>query len=101
MREFVNQLKLNARIIEKSAVRFTPAGIPIATATLAHHSMQFEANANRTTELEIQAVAAGEIADRFNQLPFETELAFSGFLARKNRNSKSLVFHITDFGTNL
>ena len=97
----MNRLKIQARIIEKSALRYTPAGIPIATATLSHHSTQTEANAQRMTELEIQAVAAGEIAGRFDQLPFDTELEFSGFLARKNHNSKSLVFHITDFGTNL
>jgi primosomal replication protein N len=43
------------------------------------------------------AVAAGEISGRFARAELGAALQFTGFLARKNRNSKALVFHIIDF----
>jgi primosomal replication protein N len=55
----------------------------------------------RTVEVEITAIAAGEISGRFNQAELGGIFQFTGFLARKNRNSKSLVFHITDFETSI
>lgn len=90
-----------ARIIEKSALRYTPAGVPIAAAMLMHSSQQREANIDRLVEFEINAQAAGGISKQFDDLPLDVELEFTGFLARKNRNSKSLVFHINGIGTNL
>lgn len=97
----MNQLTVKARILEKSAIRYTPAGIPIASAILVHSSQQMEAGTGRLVEFEIPAQAAGEISGRFNELPLDVEIAFTGFLARKNRNSKSLVFHINEIRTSL
>ncbi|MBX9900050.1 MAG: primosomal replication protein N [Burkholderiaceae bacterium] len=93
----MNQLKLVASILEKSALRYTPAGIPIANAVLAHRSQQIQANALRDAEFEIVAIAAGDISKRFLELELGVTSEFTGFLVRKNRNSKSLVFHITNF----
>jgi primosomal replication protein N len=102
----VNQLKVVASITEKSALRYTPAGIPIATAILMHSSQQVQAGTQRQVDFEISAIAAGDISKRFLGIELGTVLVFTGFLARKNRNSKSLIFHVTDFqinecGTNL
>jgi primosomal replication protein N len=93
----VNQLKVVASITEKSALRYTPAGIPIATAVLIHNSQQTQAGTQRQVEFEISAIAAGDISKRFLVIELGTVLVFTGFLARKNRNSKSLIFHVTDF----
>jgi len=93
----VNQFQLVATIAEREALRYTPAGIPIVSAKLQHSSQQLEAGIERQVELEIAAVAAGEISGRFNQAELGATFHFTGFMARKNRNSKSLVFHITDF----
>jgi primosomal replication protein N len=93
----VNELKVVASITEKSALRFTPAGIPIATAVLVHNSKQEQANTQRQVEFEITAIAAGTISKRFLEIQLGVCMVFTGFLARKNRNSKSLVFHVTDF----
>ncbi|HJV50174.1 MAG TPA: primosomal replication protein N [Noviherbaspirillum sp.] len=95
----MNQLQLVAVIAERDAVRYTPAGIPIVAARLSHQSEQIEAGIPRQVELEIAALAAGEISGRFNRAELGVAYRFIGFLARKNRNSKSLVFHITDFET--
>lgn len=93
----MNQLKVVASIVEKSTLRYTPAGIPIATAILTHNSQQAQAGTQRQVEFEITAIAAGDISKRFLDIELGTVLIFTGFLARKNRNSKSLVFHVTDF----
>jgi primosomal replication protein N len=95
----VNQLQLVAVIAERDVLRYTPAGIPIVSAKLSHNSEQIEAGIPRQIELEIVAVAAGEISGRFNRAELGVAYRFTGFLARKNRNSKSLVFHIADFET--
>ena len=78
-------------------MRYTPAGIPIVTAKLLHSSKQVEAGIERLVELEVPAIASGEIAGKFNQADMSETYRFSGFMARKSRNSKSLVFHIIDF----
>lgn len=93
----MNQLRLVAAISERDVLRYTPAGIPIVTAVLLHTSDQVEAGITRRVELEISAVAAGEISGRLNGAELGRTLNFTGFLAHKRRNSKSLVFHITDF----
>lgn len=93
----MNQFQADATIAEREAIRYTPAGIPIVSARLRHSSRQTEAGIARLVEFEIAAIAAGEISGRFAQAQLDMAYRFTGFMARKNRNSKSLVFHITDF----
>ncbi|MTV37866.1 primosomal replication protein N [Duganella radicis] len=93
----MNQLQFIALIAERDAIRYTPAGMPIVNAVLQHRSQQMEAGIARLTEFEVSAVAAGEISGRFHQAPLGGMYQFSGFLSKKSRNSKSLVFHIIDF----
>jgi len=93
----VNQLQLIACIVERDIMRYTPAGIPIVSARLTHRAEQIEAGIPRQVEFDIAAIAAGEISGRFNQAELGAPFRFAGFLARKSRNSKSLVFHVTDF----
>jgi primosomal replication protein N len=93
----VNQLQFVASISERDVLRYTPAGVPIVSATLTHSSQQVEAGVARLTEFEITALAAGEISGRFSRAELGAVHQFTGFLAKKNRNSKALVFHIIDF----
>lgn len=93
----MNQFQLSASIVERDTLRYTPAGIPIVSAKLMHQSEQIEAGIPRLIEFEIPAITAGEISGRFNQAQIGSTHRFIGFMARKNRNSKSLVFHIIDF----
>ena len=86
-----------ATIVEREALRYTPAGIPIVSAKLRHTSQQNEAGIQRLVEFEIAALGAGEISGQFNQAELGSAFRFIGFLARKSRNSRSLVFHITGF----
>ena len=93
----MNQLHLIASIAERDALRYTPAGIPIVAAKLLHSSTESEAGIARVVEFEIAALAAGGISERFNQADLGGTYQFNGFLARKSRNSRTLVFHITGF----
>lgn len=92
----MNQLQLVAQVVEREMVRYTPAGIPIVAAKLAHNSQVVEAKIPRLVEFEISALAVGEISGRFSQLELGQLYHFIGFMARKNRNSKTLIFHVTD-----
>lgn len=92
-----NQLQLVATIAERDVLRYTPAGVPIVSAVLMHSSHQREAGIDRLVEFEVPAFAAGEISGRFGNAELGASYRFDGFLARKNRNSKALVFHIIDF----
>ena len=93
----MNQLQVVATIAERDVLRYTPAGVPVVSAILMHSSQQVEAGVPRLVEFEIPAFAAGEISGRFGSAELGASYRFDGFLARKNRNSKALVFHIIDF----
>ncbi|KFI06844.1 primosomal replication protein N [Massilia sp. BSC265] len=93
----MNQLQLIATIAERDVLRYTPAGVPIVGAILQHGSQQEEAGVARLVEFEIPALAAGTISGRMADAELGAAYRFEGFLARKNRNSKALVFHIIDF----
>ena len=92
----MNQFQLVAQVVEREMLRYSPGGVPIVSAKLAHSSQQLEAQVERVVELEIAALAIGAISGRFSQLELGSLHQFTGFLARKNRNSKSLVFHVIE-----
>jgi primosomal replication protein N len=93
----VNQFQFVATISERDVLRYTPAGVPIVSATLSHSSQQVEAGVERLVEFEMSALAAGEISGRFSRAELGAVHQFTGFVAKKNRSSKALVFHIIDF----
>ncbi|MDL2284813.1 primosomal replication protein N [Oxalobacter sp. OttesenSCG-928-P03] len=91
-----NRLCLVASIIERDAIRYTPAGIPVITARLQHRSEQTEAETARIVEFEVPAKAIGSIAGRLEKLEPGQIQRFTGFMAAKSQKSKTLVFHITN-----
>jgi primosomal replication protein N len=93
----LNRLGLTAALVEREAIRYTPAGVPIVGLKLSHQSVQREAGADRTVDLEISAIAADRLALRMDRVALGTELKLEGFLAPRRRNVKALVLHITDF----
>lgn len=88
-----------ATLAERDVRRFTPAGVPIVAARLLHASEQVEAGIVRKVEFEAAVLAAGAIADMLERAELGKAYRFGGFIARKNRNSKALVFHLTDIDT--
>jgi len=92
----VNRLQLTASVVEREPVRYTPAGVPIASCTLQHCTEVIEAGVARQIELTIPAVAAGAASGKLESCEMGVETLFTGFLAKKNRNARTLVFHITE-----
>ena len=94
-----NQFQCVATLSAREALRYTPAGIPIVAATLQHESVLEEAGIRRQVAFEMQAIAAGQIAALLERTEMGVQYRFRGFMARKSRNSKALVFHLTDIET--
>lgn len=95
----MNRLLIDAEIVERDAMRHTPAGIPVVNFTLLHQSQQIEAGVERQVDCILAAMAAGNLAEQLAALALGSTYRFAGFLAKKSKSSKSLVFHIIDLPT--
>ncbi len=91
----MNALRLTASIVEREALRYTPAGVPVVEFRLRHASQQIEAETPRQIEFEARAIAIGAVSRSIMAAPMEATLEFQGFLAMKSKQSKALVFHVT------
>lgn len=93
----MNRLVLRAKLIERGATRYTPAGLPALDMVLRHQSEAREAGHPRKVSIEMRAVAIGEVASSIAAaLPVGGEARFDGFVASA-RNGKGTVFHVTAF----
>ncbi len=93
----MNRVGLTASLVEREAIRYTPAGVPVVGLKLSHRSVQREAGTDRTVEMEIAAIAADRVALRIDRVALGAGLKLEGFLAPRRRNVKALVLHVTDF----
>jgi primosomal replication protein N len=89
-----NELRLVARIAEVSALRRTPAGIPVVSCVLAHASRQIEAGIEREVKLELPAMAIGELAQTLSAVAPGARISVTGFMAAKSARSCSPVLHL-------
>lgn len=92
----INQLRLQACIIELGAARYTPAGLPALDLLLEHTSQLEEAGSLRQVKAVLKAVAIGTMAERLGRQVVGASAVFTGFLASP-RHAKSVVLHIQDF----
>jgi primosomal replication protein N len=90
----VNQLILQAQLLELGLVRYTPAGLMALDLCLKHESQVQEAGRPRKVSMEIKAVAIGEIGKRLQALGVGGSALFSGFLSNQ-RNGRGTIFHVT------
>lgn len=90
----LNRLELQGQLIERQALRYTPAGVPVSEARLLHESEQMEAGLARQVTVEISVIALGEQAKWLQAAPLGNPVTLIGFLAAKSRNSKTPVLHI-------
>ena len=88
----LNKLVLQAQLVHLEPLRYTPAGIPLLSLVLQHHSEQIEAGMKRKIECEIEAVILGDLAHK----PFKlgANLIVQGFLAKRSMKSTQLVLHV-------
>ncbi len=92
----MNQTRLAARIVERSALRFTPAGLPALDLRLEHESQIDEAGSQRQVKASLKALAIGAVAERLAVQAVGFDGCFTGFLASP-RNARHVVLHIQDF----
>ena len=78
-------------------MRYTPAGIAAIEGRLSHEGHIDEAGQARNLQFEIAFIGLGGIAAAIGEANMGQAMRFEGFMARKSRNSRTLVFHITGF----
>jgi primosomal replication protein N len=87
---------LSATLVERGALRYTPAGLPALDLALKHESQVTQDGQARKVSMEIKARAIGvEITQRVAKLEMGSEHGFAGFLGSQ-RNGRGVVFHVTE-----
>ncbi|MES2365473.1 MAG: primosomal replication protein N [Pseudomonadota bacterium] len=94
-----NRLILAGIVAEAEALRYTPAGVPLVSLRIRHESQQVEAGIARRVNVEMAAVAMGEIAQSISAFPNGKGISVEGFLARKSPQSNQIVLHICSLKT--
>jgi primosomal replication protein N len=92
----MNRLLLHAHLVQRSATRYTPAGLPALDLSLKHESTVGQEGQPRKLSFELRAVALGEVARSLNGVALGAALELAGFIAQ-GRNGRGWVFHITEF----
>jgi len=93
----MNRLVLSARLIERGALRYTPAGLPALDFRLEHQSELSEESQVRQVSVQVRAIAIGAITRSLAALNLGDDGTFAGFLAGA-RNGRGLLFHVTSLG---
>ncbi len=91
----MNRLVLVAVVLERGAMRYTPAGLPALDLRLAHESSVTEAGHPRKVQLELKAVGIGAMAEDLNRVELGSTHQFAGFMTSQ-RNGRGIVFHVTE-----
>jgi primosomal replication protein N len=91
----MNRLVLTAQLVERAALRYTPAGLPALDLSLKHESSVTQDGQPRQVWFDIRARAIGEITQRVAALDLGGTYGFAGFLGSQ-RNGRGVVFHITE-----
>ena len=90
----MNHLVLSVQLLERRAIRYTPAGLAALDLVLGHESQASEAGQPRKVSLELRGVAIGDIAQALVQQAVGSSFQAAGFLSAQ-RNGRGIVFHIT------
>jgi len=91
-----NRVELSGRLLERGALRHTPAGLAALEFRLAHESELEEAGVKRKVEAEIGAVAFEAQARLVAARPLGSAVNVEGFLSAKTKRSKRLMLHVTN-----
>ncbi len=70
----MNQLRIRAKAVAKSALRYTPAGVAVLEASFEHEGSVTEAAVERTLAFEFSAIALGAVAQSLDREPLGTTL---------------------------
>ena len=95
-----NTVVLSGALIGREVLRRTPAGMAALNFRIGHASQQVEAGRARSVNLEIDAVALGDVAEKLSRMSMQGEYSFEGFLALRSRQSRLPVLHVNSFELN-
>jgi primosomal replication protein N len=91
----MNRLVLTAQLLERGALRYTPAGLPALDLSLKHESQVTQDGQPRQVFFEIKARAIGAVTQQVAGLELGSTHGFAGFLGSQ-RNGRGVVFHVTE-----
>ena len=91
----MNRLVLSASVVERGAMRYTPAGLPALDLSLSHESEVSENGHPRRVAAQLRAVGIGEVTQALGALALGSQALFAGFLTNA-RNGRGLVLHVTE-----
>ena len=91
----MNRLVLTAQLVERGALRYTPAGLPALDLALKHESQVTQDGQPRQVSVEIKARAIGAITQRVTGLEMGSTHGFAGVLGSQ-RNGRGVVVHVTE-----
>ena len=84
---------MTAAIVERGALRFTPAGLPALDVSLKHESEIVELGGKRKVSVEVRGKAVGAVTEALLAARLGVEHGFEGFVGSQ-RNGRGIVFHI-------
>jgi primosomal replication protein N len=91
----MNRLVLQAQLIERSAIRYTPAGLPVLDFLLKHSSQVNQEGQPRKVDFEIKARIVGPLIHRLASVALGSHVGFAGFIG-SHRNGKGILFHVIE-----
>ncbi len=90
----MNRLLLSGTLVERAALRYTPAGLPALDLVLKHESEVSEDGQPRKVSMEMKAVAIGAVTKGLLAAALGGSALYAGFITSA-RNGRGLVFHVT------
>jgi primosomal replication protein N len=93
----MNSAVLDGKVVWRDAIRETPAGIAVLNLRIHHRSSQTENGLDVPAEIEMTAVAVGEVARQLDSIKLDDAISIKGFISRKSRQNDTPVLHITQF----
>lgn len=97
----MNHIRIHAKVIGKSALRHTPAGIAVLEMDFMHEGGVIESGLERKLAFEFSTVSLALVAQALDREALSTSLLLTGFIAPRSRRSSRLVMHVTEFETSL
>lgn len=95
----MNRFRLNAVLVARSALRYTPAGIPVLEAEFRHAGAVEEAGTERQLDFEFEARIVGDLAVQLERAALGGSYELDGFIAPRSRRTRKLVLHVTGYTT--
>ena len=83
-------------VLERGALRYTPAGVPVVEFRLEHASEQQEAGGTRKVECELACIALDTLANLMGDAKPGDGLRVKGFLAARSIRNRTPVLHVTE-----